>query len=112
MLHFWIVHSIRNQEILDRFADRFREVRKSKKLSQEDVAYMSGLSVSQIARIEIGKLNTSVCTLMILATALGVDAGELLRFPVSDVVEIRPPKPEKSVKERRRVKPRPPKAPD
>lgn len=47
-------------------------------MSQEDLAYESDLTLSQIARIETGRLNTSICTVYAIAKGLGVDAKELM----------------------------------
>jgi transcriptional regulator with XRE-family HTH domain len=75
------VHKVRNQEIMSKFGDNLRRIRNEKGLTQEDLAYDSGISLSQIARIETGKLNTSICTVVALAEALKIDPSELMKFP-------------------------------
>jgi transcriptional regulator with XRE-family HTH domain len=49
----------------------------SKSLTQEDLADKPGLSLSQIARIETGRLNTTISTVYVLLKALDIDASEL-----------------------------------
>lgn len=74
------MQSVRDQDILDKLAKRLKEIRKAQKLTQEQLSYKSGITLSQIARIETGRLNSSVCTLVIIAEALEVDPSELLKF--------------------------------
>jgi transcriptional regulator with XRE-family HTH domain len=73
------VHKIRDKEILEQFGANLKDVRKEKGITQEELAFQSGLALSQIARIETGRLNTSICTLVVLARTLEVDPGELLK---------------------------------
>lgn len=49
-------------------------------MSQEDLAYNSGLSLSQIARIETARLNPTLCTIVIIANTLKVHPRELMDF--------------------------------
>jgi transcriptional regulator with XRE-family HTH domain len=49
-------------------------------MTQEDLAYNSGLSLSQIARIETAKVNPTLCTLMVIANTLKVHPRELMDF--------------------------------
>ena len=71
------MHNVRNQKFLNRLAKNLKEARKKRDLSQEELAYKAGLTLSQIARIETGKINTSVSTLYVILKALGADANEL-----------------------------------
>lgn len=77
MLHIYGVHKVRNEKFLLRFGKNLTRVRKSKGLTQEDLAHKADLTLSQIARIETGKLNTSISTVMVLLKALGADANDL-----------------------------------
>lgn len=47
-------------------------------MSQEDLAYECGLEYSQINRIELGKINTSISHLFLIAKALKISPKELL----------------------------------
>jgi len=77
------VQNVRDQEVLDRFALRLKELRRDAELTQEQLSYKSGLTLSQIARIETGKLNSTICTVVVLARALDVDPSELMRLDPS-----------------------------
>jgi transcriptional regulator with XRE-family HTH domain len=70
----------RDNEVLKQFGDRVRAVRLSKKMSQEDLAYECGLEYSQINRIELGKINTSISHLFLIAKALKITPQELIAF--------------------------------
>ena len=73
-------HYYRDDKVLKQFGDKLREVRLSKKVSQENLALECGLEYSQINRIELGKINTSISHLFLLAKTLKVDPKELLDF--------------------------------
>jgi transcriptional regulator with XRE-family HTH domain len=73
------VHNVRNQKFLNRLAKNLKEARKKRELSQEELADRAGLTLSQIARIETGKINTSVSTVYVILKALGADANELFQ---------------------------------
>ena len=60
------------------FGEVIRELRKQKKLSQEDVAHESGLDRSFISLLETGRQQPSLITIFQLAKALGISAGELI----------------------------------
>jgi len=51
---------------------RIRQIRTDKGLSIEKLALLSGLSYSQIIRIENGKINTSIHQLHLIARTLKV----------------------------------------
>jgi transcriptional regulator with XRE-family HTH domain len=65
---------------LDAFAKRLKEVRKLKNFSQEELAYKSGLSLSQIARIETAKTNPTISTIFRIARTLNIKLSELFDF--------------------------------
>ena len=70
---------------LSSLGDRLRCHRRAKGLSQAQLAIDADMEVSQISRIERGVINTSVITLLQIATVLEVDISELL--PPSPVKE-------------------------
>jgi transcriptional regulator with XRE-family HTH domain len=65
---------------LKEFGEHFRQVRKSKKLSQREVAFEADIEVSQVSRIENGVINTSVTTILLLAEAMAVPASQLFDY--------------------------------
>ena len=74
------MHKVRNTEVMVAFGSHLRNLRKRAGLSQEDLAFKSDLALSSIARIETGRLNTSISTVVVLAKALGIDKKELFDF--------------------------------
>ena len=52
-------------------AHRFKELRKRKNLTQEQLAEKTGIEKGQISRIENGKYNLTLATINKIATALG-----------------------------------------
>jgi transcriptional regulator with XRE-family HTH domain len=52
--------------------------RKVKKMTQEELASLSGVSRPQIANIELGRSDIPTRTLILIAAALGVSPGDLL----------------------------------
>lgn len=73
------MHKIRNEDVMISFGKNVRKIRISKGLTQEQLADESNISQVQVARIESGKLNTSISTVSALAKALDVDEGEFFR---------------------------------
>ena len=63
---------------LSSLGDRLRCHRRAKGLSQAQLAIDADMEVSQISRIERGVINTSVVTLLQIATVLEMDISELL----------------------------------
>lgn len=57
-----------------------RKLRDKKNMSQQDLANDSGITKSQIARIERAEINTTVKTLIKIANALEIEPKELLNF--------------------------------
>lgn len=72
-----------DEEGLTLLAEKLREVRKKKGFTQEDLAYESGLTLSQIARIETRKINPTVSTMFKIARTLDVPVSELFEFKLS-----------------------------
>ena len=58
--------------------DRLREARKQAKLSQEEVAHLSGLHRTYISLVERGGRNISVLNLLSITGVLGVDVGDIV----------------------------------
>lgn len=60
-----------------KFGKKLREVRLSKNLSQEALAWEANIEPMQISRIERGVINTSISQVLNLAKALNIKPGEL-----------------------------------
>jgi transcriptional regulator with XRE-family HTH domain len=61
------------------FAQRLRQIRQIKELSQEELADMAGLHRTYVGSIERSERNVSIDNMERLANALEVDITELLR---------------------------------
>ena len=65
-------------DIQKKFGEKLRELRKQKNLSQEDLAFKSGLHRTYISDIERGSRNVSLKNIEKIAKALGVAPKILL----------------------------------
>ena len=61
------------------FGRIIRTIRSEKDLSMRDIEAISGIDNSKISKIEAGKVNVSLSTLVGLARGLGVHPSELLK---------------------------------
>ncbi len=61
------------------FGKNVHDIRLSKGYTQEYLAEEAKISQVQVARIESGKLNTSISTVASLAIALNVEVGEFFK---------------------------------
>ena len=68
----------KDEEALRRVGLRMREIRTSKKISQEKLALECDIDFSQLNRMELGKVNFSISNLYRVAEALHVDPKDLL----------------------------------
>ncbi len=66
------------KEQLIAFGENLRRIRKEKGLSMEALANLAEIELSQIYRIETGKINCKVTTLLRIAKALDVSPKDLL----------------------------------
>jgi transcriptional regulator with XRE-family HTH domain len=57
-----------------------RQLREQRNMSQQDLANDCNISKSQIARIEVAKINTTIRTLIKISNALDVEPKELFNF--------------------------------
>jgi transcriptional regulator with XRE-family HTH domain len=78
------VNQTRDIKAMKAFGMRLREVRKSKDLSQQQLAYSADLELSQISRIERGIINTSISQIFQIARALDVHVKYLFDFDVEN----------------------------
>lgn len=79
-MNFCSLLKFREEKILLKFAKRLKELRNQKGFTQEELAYTSGISLSQIARIETARINPTLCTLIVIAQTLKVHPRELMDF--------------------------------
>jgi transcriptional regulator with XRE-family HTH domain len=68
----------RNDEVIKKLGNKIREARLAKGISQQNLADLCQLELSQINRIELGKINTSISQLFLIAEKLKVPVEKLL----------------------------------
>jgi transcriptional regulator with XRE-family HTH domain len=66
-----------NREILIKFGQRVRQLRKEKNLSQEDLSFKADLHRTYIGMIERAEKNITLINIEKIAKALNVDIKEL-----------------------------------
>ncbi len=67
-----------NKTIIKQFSYILKTTRLQKKLTQEQLAYKSGLSCKYVGRIESGRVNPSLKTMLKISEALGVNITDLV----------------------------------
>ncbi len=75
---FWHKCHTMSNDFLAKFGSTVRELRKSRGLSQEKLAFEVGMDLTSINEIENGRRNPTLRTIVKIAQALGVKPGELL----------------------------------
>jgi transcriptional regulator with XRE-family HTH domain len=68
------------EEICKHVGTRLREIRVDKGLTIEKLALESGIDYTQISRIELGKINTSIYQIYIITKKLDVPMKDLFVF--------------------------------
>ena len=68
-----------NREILIKFGNRVREIRKEKNLSQEELSFKADLHRTYIGMIERAEKNITLINIDKIAKALDVEIKELLK---------------------------------
>lgn len=76
----------RDIEGLGLLAERLRVIRVQKNITQEDLANMSGIALSQIGRIERASINPTVSTIFTLCRTLEIEVAELFTFKLENNV--------------------------
>ena len=72
-----------DEDGLKLLAKRLKEIRAEKGISQEELAYRSELTLSQIARIETVKTNPTISTIFKLIRTLEITPSEFFNFELS-----------------------------
>ncbi|RZL41114.1 MAG: XRE family transcriptional regulator [Pedobacter sp.] len=70
----------KNQDFIQKFGKRLKAEREAKNISQEQLALLTEISQSQIARTELGNVNTSISHAALYANTLGIDVRVLFDF--------------------------------
>ena len=68
------------REFTKRLSERLKEVRKSKKMTQQELAEKAGLHLTYVGHLELGKYHPTVFVMWKISKALGVSMNELTGF--------------------------------
>lgn len=68
------------KEFTGRLSTKLREVRKNKKLTQQELAEKAGLHLTYVGHLELGKYHPTVFVMWKIAKALNVSINELTDF--------------------------------
>jgi len=92
-LFFLLVAKYQNKEETEKIGKQISKLRKSKSLSQDEVAFMSGFAKSTIANIEKGS-NTDISHIIEIAKAIGIQPREIfdIEFQLSPRYKLSPDK--------------------
>ncbi|NLL28160.1 MAG: helix-turn-helix transcriptional regulator [Bacteroidales bacterium] len=69
-----------DQKGLKAFALNLKKIRRENNITQTQLAFEAGISLSQIARIETAKINPTLSTVFAIARALDVPIKSLFDF--------------------------------
>ena len=72
--------SIKDEKLLKNFGENLRNIRISRELTQEQLAFNADIAISQIGRIERGEINATISTVSALANALELEINDLFNF--------------------------------
>lgn len=69
--------SLKREEVSRKIGDRIRELRQQKGLSIEKVANGANIDYTQLSRIELGKINTSIYQIYCISRSLDVPVPQI-----------------------------------
>lgn len=71
--------SLDKQTVCKKIGTKIREIRTNKGLSIEKLANEAGIDYTQLSRIELGKINTSVYQVYVISNSLSVTFPEIFQ---------------------------------
>ncbi len=72
------MNNLRDQELLIEFGNKLKDLRTLKGLTLQQLAFEAEMEISQVHRVEKGKINPTLTTLNALAKGLGITLTELI----------------------------------
>ena len=73
-----------DQKGIEAFAEQLKKIRLKEGYTQSQLAFESGLSLSQIARIETARINPTLSTVFTLARTLNIPLKDLFDFELPE----------------------------
>ena len=74
------VINVKDKKLLKAFGQRVRQLRNDRSLSQEGLANLADIPLSQVGRLERGEINCTISTSYAIAQALKLELNELFAF--------------------------------
>lgn len=74
--------NLKNKKLITAFGKRVRKLRQEKCLSMRYLADLADVDYTQIAKIETGKINTTISSAYAISKALDISLEELFRFEI------------------------------
>lgn len=68
------------EEVCKHVGNKIREARENNGLTMEKFAHESGIDYTQISRIELGKINTSIYQIYVITKKLDLPLRDILHF--------------------------------
>lgn len=78
-IRYFVMGKMDEVSYLAKIGKNIKEIRKSKGISQVELAYMCNFEKTNLSRIESGKNNPTIRTLLRIAKALKVNLFDLLK---------------------------------
>ena len=72
------MNNLRDLEVLIEFGNKLKDLRTLKGLTLQQLAFEADMEISQVHRVEKGKINPTLTTLNALAKGLGITLTELI----------------------------------
>ncbi len=73
---------VKDEKYLKDFGKNLKKLREKAEISQEELSLRSDISISQLTRIEHGRINPTLCTLKALAKGLKIKMADLFDFEI------------------------------
>ncbi len=73
-----VMNNLRDQELLIEFGNKLKDLRTLRGLTLQQLAFEAEMEISQVHRVEKGKINPTLTTLNALAKGLGISLTELI----------------------------------
>ena len=80
LVFLWNVINTKDEVLIKAFGMRIRELRKSKKLSMEKLAELSGIDYRQLSYVELGETNPTISTASAISKGLNIPLKDLFDF--------------------------------
>jgi transcriptional regulator with XRE-family HTH domain len=81
--------SKRNEKWLIVFGEHFQLIRRRMNFTQKELAFEANVEISQISRIERGKINPTVTSLLIYAKAMNISAKVFFEFDLAEQTKVK-----------------------